>query len=32
MRRPFAHEAFVAIDPGADTRAAGAAVTVALCG
>ena len=31
-RRPFAHEAIVAMAPDADVRAPGAAITVALCG
>lgn len=32
MRQPFVHEALLAMDPDADTRAPGAAVTVELCG
>jgi hypothetical protein len=32
MRMAFAHEAVLAMDPLADVRAPGAAVTVALCG
>ena len=32
MRQPFAHEAVLAMEPDADVRAPGAAVTVALCG
>jgi hypothetical protein len=32
MRKAFAHEAVLAMDPLADERAPGAAVTVALCG
>ncbi|MGK5558914.1 hypothetical protein ACSNOI_45665 [Actinomadura kijaniata] len=32
MRRAFAHEAVVAMEPGEDIRAPGAAITVALCG
>jgi len=32
MRRAFAHEAVLVLEPGADVRAPGAAVTVALCG
>jgi hypothetical protein len=32
MRRAFVHEASLELEPGADERAAGAAVTVALCG
>ena len=32
MRQAFAHEAVLVMDPGADERAPGAAVTVALCG
>ncbi|MEU6033905.1 hypothetical protein ABZ801_00690 [Actinomadura sp. NPDC047616] len=32
MRQAFAHEAVVAMDPGEDIRAPGAAITVALCG
>ncbi len=31
-RRPFVHEATVAMGPDADLRAPGAAVTLALCG
>ena len=32
MRVPFAHDAIVAMDPSADDRAPGGAITVALCG
>ncbi len=32
MRTAFVHEASVELDPGADERAPGAAVTVGLCG
>ncbi|MGP4000607.1 hypothetical protein [Streptomyces sp. 8N706] len=32
MRRAFAHDAVVVLDPGGDVRAPGAAVTAALCG
>jgi hypothetical protein len=32
MRQAFAHEAVLIMEPGADVRAPGAAVTVALCG
>jgi hypothetical protein len=32
MRRAFAHEAVVVMEPGGDVRAPGGAVTVALCG
>jgi hypothetical protein len=32
MRRSYAHEAVLEMAPDADTRAPGAAVTVALCG
>jgi hypothetical protein len=32
MRQAFAHEAVLAMEPDADVRAPGAAVTVALCG
>jgi hypothetical protein len=32
MRRAFAHDAVVAVEPGGDERAMGAAITVALCG
>ena len=32
MRQAFAHEAVLVMEPGADVRAPGAAVTVALCG
>lgn len=32
MRMAFAHEAVLAMDPLADVRAPGAAVTIALCG
>ncbi len=32
MREAFAHEAFLRMEAGADTRAPGAAITVALCG
>ncbi|MFI0354296.1 hypothetical protein [Actinomadura sp. 9N407] len=32
MRQAFAHEAVVAMAPGEDIRAPGAAITVALCG
>ena len=32
MRRAFAHDALVEMDPEADDRAPGAAVTVELCG
>ncbi len=32
MRRAFVHQASLRLDPGADPRAPGAAVTVALCG
>jgi len=32
MRQAFAHEARLIIEPHADTRAPGAAITVALCG
>lgn len=32
MRQAFAHEAVLSLDAGADERAPGAAVTVALCG
>jgi hypothetical protein len=32
MRQAFAHEAILVMDPEADERAPGAAVTVALCG
>jgi hypothetical protein len=32
MRQVFVHEAILAMEPGADERAPGAAVTVALCG
>lgn len=32
MRAAFAHDATVSMEPDADTRAPGAAVTVALCG
>lgn len=32
MRQAFAHEAVIAMDPGEDIRAPGAAITVALCG
>jgi hypothetical protein len=32
MRQAFAHEAVLIMEPGADTRAPGAAVAVALCG
>jgi hypothetical protein len=30
--KAYVHEAFLSLGPGADTRAPGAAVTVALCG
>lgn len=32
MRQAFAHEAILVMEPGADERTPGAAVTVALCG
>ncbi|MGH4026379.1 MAG: hypothetical protein ACRDRV_17530 [Pseudonocardiaceae bacterium] len=32
MRKVFAHDAVLAMEPGADLRAPGAAITVALCG
>jgi hypothetical protein len=32
MRKAFVHEALLVMEPGADERAPGAAVTVALCG
>ena len=32
MRQAFAHEATLNMDPGADDRAPGAAIAVALCG
>lgn len=32
MRRAFVHDAVVAVEPGGDERAMGAAITVALCG
>jgi hypothetical protein len=32
MRQAYAHEAVLALPPGADERAPGAAVTAALCG
>jgi hypothetical protein len=32
MRQAFAHDAVVEMDPDADPRAPGAAITVALCG
>lgn len=32
MRHAFVHEAVIAMEPNADARAPGAAVTVALCG
>jgi hypothetical protein len=32
VRQAFAHEALLSMPPGADVAAAGAAVTVALCG
>jgi hypothetical protein len=32
VRDAFAHEAILSMAPGADTRALGAAITVALCG
>lgn len=32
VREAFAHEAILTMDPGADARAPGAAITVALCG
>jgi hypothetical protein len=32
MREAFAHDAVLLMEPGADMRAPGAAVTVALCG
>jgi hypothetical protein len=32
VREAFAHDAVVAMEPGGDERAPGAAVTVALCG
>jgi len=32
MRQAFAHEATLAMDPDADLRAPGGAITVALCG
>ncbi|MGI8721116.1 MAG: hypothetical protein ACR2JG_02685 [Geodermatophilaceae bacterium] len=32
MRQGFAHEALLSMDPGTDTGAPGAAVTVELCG
>ena len=32
MRHAFAHEAALVMDPAADARAPGAAITVALCG
>jgi hypothetical protein len=32
MRRAFAHEAVLVMDPDADLQAPGAAVTAALCG
>ena len=32
MRDTFAHDAVLALAPGADERAPGAAITVALCG
>ncbi|PBC70696.1 hypothetical protein BX265_5249 [Streptomyces sp. TLI_235] len=32
MHRAFVHEALVALEPGGDPRAPGAAVTVGLCG
>jgi hypothetical protein len=32
MRRAYAHEAVLVMPPDADTRAPGAAITVALCG
>lgn len=32
MRRSFAHDAVLAMEAGADARAPGAAITVALCG
>jgi hypothetical protein len=32
MRKAFAHEAILAMDPLADEQAPGAAITVALCG
>jgi hypothetical protein len=31
-RAAYAHDAFVILDPGEDTRAPGGAITVALCG
>ena len=31
-REPFAHDAVLSMDPGADDRAPGGAITVALCG
>jgi hypothetical protein len=31
-RAAYAHDAFVILDPGGDTRAPGGAITVALCG
>lgn len=31
MRHPFVHEAVIVMEPNADARAPGAAVTVALC-
>ena len=31
-RKPFAHDAVLSMDPGADDRAPGGAITVALCG
>jgi hypothetical protein len=32
MRKAFAHEAILGMQPGADIRAPGAAITAALCG
>jgi hypothetical protein len=32
MRQPFVHTALLAMDPDADDRAPGGAITVALCG
>jgi hypothetical protein len=32
MREAFAHEAVLVMEPDADMRAPGAAITVALCG
>lgn len=31
-RKAFAHDAVLAVEPGADDRAPGGAITVALCG